>query len=276
MSKFSVSLILLLLSASAGAQSILQTQLQTSKTRWSGFASTGYNSNLQQRNSYDYEAQASADLLVNYQLSGANLLRGTLSGYQEQTQGREAKLNDSNLAWLNNGFWRKGEILTIGQQVRAVLPTSKESYRRDEKILGVTLIPSFIVNLTPTGLTGVTLSLQSQLTKNFHKYEQNRVFQGNTSFAAAQVVAVNWSITDALYLQPSFVYGQAWTYSGTKKPDNYQFATELGYSVTSEVVVALGVTNAGAIRRFEQGNDQTIELFNNRTASVYTELTYVF
>jgi hypothetical protein len=40
--------------------------------------------------------------------------------------------------------------------------------------------------------------------------------------------------------------------------------------------LSAGVSNAGAIRDFEQGNDQTVELFNNRTASVFTDLTYAF
>lgn len=236
----------------------------------------GYSSNLYEKTESAAEAFGVAAVLVNYRVSGEHLIRGFLSGFQEQNNGQETKLNDGYIGWVNNGFWRKGKVLTIGQQIRGVFPSSKNSYRRDEKLLGVTVAPSFMFNLTPVGLRGVTLIYQPQFNKNAHRLEQNRQFQNNTSYNVNQSLALVWSITDHIYLQNSFIYAMAWSYGGVKRPDSYQFFYEAGYSFNSGMTWSLGVSNSGPIRSFENGNDQTIELFNNKTASVYTDLTFVF
>jgi hypothetical protein len=254
----------------------LTTQVKTSKTRWSGFTSVGYSSNLQERNSFEQEAFVTGDLMVNYHVQGSNLVRAFMSGYQEQNRGQESKLNDGYIGWVNNSLWKTGKILTIGQQARAIIPSSKESRVRDEKIFGATVATPFILNLTPVGFLGVTLVYQPQLTKNFHTYQQNKLNQNNPEYSINQSLSLNWSITDQIYLAPAFIYGSSWSYGGVKRDDAYQFALETGYSWASGITMDLGVTNAGAIRNFENGNDQTIQLFDNKTASVYSELLYAF
>lgn len=277
MGKSTFIIICFLIAAPLWAQTTtLQTQVSTNKSLWSGFASIGYSSNLYEKDSPNAEAFGSASLLVNYRYTGENLIRGSLSGFKEQNNGQETKLNDGYIGWVNNGFWRKGEILTIGQQIRGVFPSSKDSRVRDEKILGASVIPSFIFNLTPVGVTGVTLVYQPQMTKNFHKLEQNRLYQNNTSYGTNQILAIAWSITDHLYIQPVLVYGLAWSYGGVRRDDVYQFQAEVGYNFKSGIILAGGLTNAGAIRNLENGNDQTIRLYNNQTASTYMDLTYAF
>ena len=198
-----------------------------------------------------------------------------VSGYQQMNNGQEALLNDAQIGWNNGRFWQ-GENLIWGQQIRASLPASKDSRVRDEKILGVTVAPSFTYDLTPSGLTGVSLNYIPAVTKNFHKTEQNKAFQNNVSFNTVQAFAVIWSITDKLYLQPMLVYGLSWSYDGYKRDDFFQFETEVGYSIQKNLILAAGVTNQGTIQNFQNGSDQTLQLYNNKTASAYTELTYVF
>ncbi len=277
MCKIALIILSLIISLEAFSQTAtLQTQAPSRTTNWSGFASMGYSSNLYEKSETAAQAFGTASLLLNYRVSGDNLIRGSISGYQEQNQGQESKLNDGYVGWVNNGFWKKGKVLTIGQQIRGVFPSSKNSYRRDEKILGVTVVPSFMFNLTPVGLRGVILIYQPQFNKNAHRLQQNRAYQNNTSYNVNQSLALVWSITDHVYVQSAFVYGMGWSYGGVKRPDSYQVLSEVGYSFNAGLTLSAGVTNAGAIRNFENGNDQTIELFNNKTASVYTDLTYVF
>jgi hypothetical protein len=85
-----------------------------------------------------------------------------------------------------------------------------------------------------------------------------------------------YSPTDNIYIQPVFVYGQAWTYNNRKKDDVYQFALETGFIIGKGLTAAAGWSNAGAIRNFENGNDQTVQLFNNKTSTLYGALYYVF
>lgn len=272
-----IILISLISAQAAWAQlTTLQTQAPSQRSNWSGFSSMGYSSNMYSQGTSSAQAFGSASILANYRFSGENLARASFSGFQEQNKGREAKLNDGFIGWVNNGFWKKGKVLTVGQQVRAVVPSSKESRVRDEKLLGVSVIPSLMFNMTPVGLTGATLIYQPGLTKNFHSTQQNKTFQNNTSFTASQTFALAWSLTDKIYIQPVFAYVMGWSYGGVKRPDSYQVSFESGYNINSNLITSLGVTNAGAIRNFENGNDQTIQLFNNRTASLYMDLTYVF
>jgi hypothetical protein len=271
-----VFIILLFYQGRAEAQTAAMSAGTVAPSKWSGFATLGYSSNLHERDASTYQQFGRASLMVDYRVMGANLIRTTMSGYQEGHGNQENRANDSSIGWVNNAFYTRGKILTVGQQVRAVLPTSRESNLRDERRLGVTLAPIAIVNLTPVGLTGATLIYLPGLTKNFHKFEQNRAFENNAEYAINQTAILSWSVTDRIYIQPSFTYGNSWTYAGTKRDDLYQFAFEVGRSMGKGFIVALGVSNAGAIRNFEQGPDQQIELFNNRTASVYSEVIYAF
>jgi hypothetical protein len=252
--------ILLFASTLANAQNIMQTQVNEAESSWSGFATSGYGSNLQERDSYDSESQTSASLMVNYRVHGTNLVRFGASGFKEMNHAEETKLNDSQLSWVNNGLWKQGKVFTIGQQIRSILPTSKESKDRDEKLLGVSVVPTFVVNLTPVGVTGVVLTYVPQLTKNFHKYETNRKFTGNTEYAVSHIGVIYWAINDVWYIQPQFLYSSSWSYQGTKKDDSFDFTFTLGRRVGKSLYLSAGVSNAGAIRDFEQGNDQTVEL----------------
>jgi hypothetical protein len=275
--RFLPVLLLFFLSFKAFSQAtLLSTNVNQKAPRFNGFTGLSYSSNLYESNSVSSETYLSGEFMLNYRVQGANLIRATLSGQQQQFAGHESQLNDGALGWVNNSFWRSGEVLTIGQQVRAILPTSKNSRVRDEKIIGVSLAPVFQFNLTPKGLTGVMVIYQPQLIRNFHEYQQNRAYQNNVQTGLNQILAVAWSVTDRFYVQPSFVYGSSWSYGNVKRDDTYQFASELGYSFKGGITVNAGITNAGAIRNFENGNDQTIELFNNKTASVYSGLLYSF
>lgn len=276
MGKSIVILLFILTTAQAWGQITLQTEVSTKKSRWSGFTSMGYSSNFYEKTSPDAVGYGTAMLQTNYRVEGSNLIRASLSGFLEQNNGQEAKLNDGQIGWVNPKFWRTGSVLTVGQQVRAIVPTSKESRVRDEKLLGVTVQPTLSFNLTPAGLSGVSLIYLPQFTKNFHKTEQNKNFQNNQSFSTIQALVLAWSVTDRIFIQPIVAYGLAWSYDGYKKDDSFQFGTEIGYSFKSGIIVATGVNNSGTLQNFENGSDQRFEVYNNKTATAYMDLTYVF
>lgn len=258
-------------------QSTLQQNLSSATLpKVSGNASLGYNSNLYDRTEYAYNSYTSADLTLNYRVSGAHLIRGYFGGFQENEHAKETKLNDGFIGWVNNGFYRRGEILTMGQQVRINLPYSKDSRVRDTKIAGVSVVPVFIANMTPVGIEGLTLIYQPQLIKNMHTYKVNRAGTSNTSYAMNHTLVASYGFLEKFYVQPVFVYGMGWTYNNRKKSDNYQAAFELGYTLPKNLTIAGGWSNAGAIRNFENGNDQTIQVFDKKTSTVYGALYYMF
>jgi hypothetical protein len=259
------------------AQSTLQQSLGTGQMpKVSGSFNLGYSSNLYERSDYAFNSTTDASVILNYNAGSGNLVRGVFSGFQENDHGRETKLNDGFVGWVNNGFWKKGEILTIGQQIRLNMPTSKDSRVRDTKVLGVSLVPVFIANMTPVGITGLTLIYQPQLIKNFHTYKVNRAETSNTSYAAVNTFIASYSFMDKFYIQPVLAYSMGWTYNNRKKDDSYSASAELGYSVLNNLTIAGGWSNTAAIRNLENGNDQTINVFNKKTSLVYGALYYMF
>jgi len=263
----------LLLAGLAAAQSTLTQNLSsTTQPAFSGNFALGYTSNLYEPGTASQDRSVSGDLTMNYRVQGANLVRGYFGGYKQHDDAEEWKSNDGFVGWVNNGFWHRGEKYTFGQQVRVQLPFSKESRVRDTKLTGVSLVPVMQAKLAPS----VLFIYQPQLIKNFHTYTVNRAGTSNTSWAINQLALISWSVTDSIYLQPLLVYGTAWSYKGTKKDDVFQTGAELGYGINNTFTIAGGWTNAGAIRSFENGNDQTIRVFDENTSTVYAALYLVF
>ena len=270
---FAVIVLILFCLGRASAQSTLTQNLSSAKPpQFSGNLGLSYNSNLYNANSNQKLTSASADLVMNYRLKDANLLRAYLSGYKQFTQNEEWRANDGFVGWVNNRFWAKGEKYSLGQQVRLILPLSRESLDRDHRYTGVSVVPVFNVTLTPS----VVFIYQPQFIRNFHKYTVNEAGTNNTAWAMNQTFILSWSFLDAWYLQGIYVHGSAWNYQGSKKDDTYQVGGELGRSLTQTITLALGWSNAGALHNWENGNDQTIRVFDNSTSTVYGSLYWIF
>lgn len=245
-------------------------------SRWSGFSALGYSTNMYESQSYSSNTSAFMSAVVNYRVTGPNLIRASVSGSKDLNHSEENKLNDGFVGWVNNSFWLTSKVLNIGQQVRAIVPLSKDSRERDGKLTGIAVAPVFVLNLTPVGVRGLSLVYQPQGTKNFHTYKQNRDFQTNPEYGLSQMVMLTWAATDNFYIQPMFIYGYSWSYGGTRRDDSYQLSLETGYSILSSTTIAIGVTNSGLVRNFENATDQTIQVYDRRTASVYSSLYYSF
>jgi len=269
-------LAIILLLASFGvahAQSSLQNNLSTQKLpAFSGNISTTLNSNLYNPDTNSYEASASSDIILNYRVKGANLVRAYVGGSQSFTQGREFTPADGFVSWVNNSFWSRSSKLTIGQQVRFAVPMSRESRERDSKVTGVSLVPIFIASLTPKFM----MIYLPQVNRNFHAFKQNRLQNNNVEYSVGNVLVGIYSLSDKLYWQGVGSHGQAWSYGGTQRDPSFGFSNELGYALPNNLTVAFGWSNSGNIRRVEQGTDQSIELFNNKTSTVYSALYWVF
>lgn len=257
----------------AHAQSTLTQNLTAQKLpKFSGNTGIGYNSNFARQRTSDSEQSISGDFTLNYRVSGSNLIRGYFGGTKEMTQGQEWLPSDGFVAWVNNAFWGRHGRVTIGQQVRVHAPFSKESRLRDTKYTGVSLIPVFLVSVTPA----VLFIYQPNASKSFHTYKVNKLGNRNAEYGLSHTAAVAWSITDQVYFQPTAIYRNSWSYGGTSRDPSYAVAGELGYSFNSGVTIAAGWTNEEAMRRFENGADTDLQAFDNNTSTFYTSLYWVF
>ena len=272
---FAFILIMLFAWTRAWAQSTLTQNLSAAKPpQFSGNFGLGYNSNLYEPStkSNAFKSSASGDLTVNYRVKDANLIRAYFGGFKEFTGAERWKANDGFVGWVNNRFWARNERYSLGQQVRLLIPYSTESRKRDSRIGGVSVVPVASVVLAPT----LTFIYQPQLIRNFHTYTVNKVNENNTQWAVNQTAVLSWSMLEKLYLQAVYVHGMAWSYRGAKKDDVFQVGGELGYSLTSALTMAAGWNNSGAVRAYENGNDQTVRVFNKNTSTVYAALYWIF
>jgi hypothetical protein len=287
MRKIACSIIAISMNFSVSAQTqvaspnVIQSNAATSLSRESnnkifGSLSVGQSTNLYERSAIEAQASTSAELVVNYKISGPHLIRAYLGGSQMQTQGKETKLKDGYVAWVNDTFWLQNKTTIIGQHIRLIVPSSKESRLRDERLTGVTLAPIAVLNLTPLGLTGVMLAYQPAATKNFHKYQQNRAFKTNNEYTLAQLFRIAWSFTDNAYIMSDFIYRNAWSYGGIRKDDSSTYNLEIGRTFKGNLNWGVGVSTDATVRNFENGTDESISLFNKNKSSVYTDLTYLF
>jgi len=271
------ALILLVLLAwtRAWAQSTLTQNLSTQKPPvFSGNLGLSYNSNLYQPESRSnaHNSSGSADLTVNYRVKDANIIRAYFGGFKEFTDGQEWRPNDGFVGWVNNSFWTRKERYSLGQQVRLNIPYSKESRKRDTKVAGISVVPVVSVILAPT----LTFIYQPQLIHNLHTYTVNQENTNNTQWAVNQTFVLSWSMSEKFYLQGVYVHGMGWNYHGAKKDDVYQVGGELGYSISNAFIIAGGWNNSGGIRAYENGNDQTVRIFDNNTSTVYAALYWIF
>lgn len=270
---FAIIILVLFWVARASAQSTLTQNLSAAKPpQFSGNLTLGYNSNLYDPSSSQRTSQSNLDAIFNYRVKDSNLLRAYLGGYKQFTQAEQWRANDGFVGWVNNGFWKRGEKYSLGQQVRLIVPLSRESLDRDHRQAGVSVVPVLNVSLAPT----VVFIYQPQFIRNFHKYTVNDAGMSNTAWAANQTFILSWSFLDEWYFQAIYVHGMAWNYSGTKKDDTYQTGGELGRSLTKGLTLAAGWSNAGALHNWENGNDQTIRVFDNKTSTVYGALYWIF
>jgi hypothetical protein len=252
-------------------QNALQQNLTTTKApKVSGNASLTYNSNLY-RDGADAIRTTGADLTLNYAYNPPNMFRVYADTEKSFTDEERWSFGDTRFSWVNNAFWKSSPKLIIGQQLRASLPTSRESRFRDRNRGMLSFVPVFISPIH----SKVLLIYQPMLHKNFHKSFVNNAKQENVSWSFQQVFVANISLADRLYFQPVLNLSRVGTYRNTQK-DQFGFAAEFGYTLGKGVTLAGGWSQRGQIRDMERGPDQTIELFNERQAIVYSALYYLF
>ena len=195
-----------------------------------------------------------------------------MGGQKELIQGQEWLPSDGYAGWVNNAFWSRSSKLTVGQQVRVHIPMSKDSRDAAQKYTGVSVVPVFMVTMTPA----VLFIYQPNFSKNFNKYQENESGNKLTEYSISQTAMLSWSINDNIYFQPTFVYRNSWSYGGQQRDPSYAFAAEAGYSISQAFTVAAGWTNEEQIRRLDVGPDTEFKAFDNNTSTFYTALYWVF
>ena len=208
---------------------------------------------------------------ASYTLDSFNSLRLGLMGSKQLTQGRDETLNNTRISWNRAGIAQWGRVSVSGTAT-VVYPTNKDAKVRDEMLAGVELSPTVVTKINDK----MSLVYIPRVIRNFHKYKTNRINSTNTEYQVMQIASLTYQFNDKLSLSPMLIYFDSWSYYGTQQDDGYMTQLEVNYNYSTKLQIGAGIMNSGAVYTTEMGPDQSIELYDENSSSIYTNLTLAF
>lgn len=82
-----------------------------------------------------------------------------------------------------------------------------------------------------------------------------------------------WQITANWYLDMNGRYRISKNYYGRRLDDQFTFAQELGWSFTTDWVLAVGHNNSGRFYNPEVGTSQGFEIYDKKSSTFYLSIT---
>lgn len=244
---------------------------KTDDSKFSALLDVNFETNGQELNSDQKNLNSTNWLFLYYKINNDFRTRMWLSYSKSLSQNYEESFNDTRITTYYKTL-NITDKLTFTPSVGAVIPTSERSSRRDGLHLGVELSPSFgyMVN------EKFRVSYLPRVIKNFHEFttsENNRV---NVEYGLLQFLSMSYSFSDKIYLAPTLIYSDRWTYLGTQRDPAYVTLVELGYRYSRDLSFAIGTSTGGSVSVRENGPDQNIEIFNNNRTSYYAKFAVKF
>lgn len=223
---------------------------------------------------FEDESKASSSMFQfssSYLLDDQNALRLLMMGSKELTQGRQQRLNNTRVSWSRSNIAKWNNVL-VSASITGVYPTNKDAKVRDEMLGGIELSPTIVTQVSER----VTFVYIPRVIRNFHKFKTNRINVNNTEYQLMQIASLTYRVNDKISVSPLLIYFDSWSYFGTQQDDAYMSQLELSYSYNPNVQIGVGVMNSGVVYNAEMGPDQSIELYDENSSSIYTNLTLAF
>lgn len=206
-----------------------------------------------------------------YMLDNQNALRLLMMGTKELTQGREERLNNTRLSW-NRSNIAKWNRVSVAGTVTAVYPTNKDAKVRDEMLGGIELSPTIVTKVNDK----LSFVYIPRVIRNFHKYKTNRINVNNTQYQLMQIASLTYQFNDKVSVSPLLIYFDSWSYYGTQQDDAFMTQVEVNYSYSPKLQLGAGIMNSGVVYTTEMGPDQSVELYDENSSSIYTNITLAF
>ncbi len=257
----------------------LQDEWQEKKEEdpWSGYLSADYSRNGYEDSAAHANRSASATAVVRYAVTDTSRLQLVVSGYHQQdgdSYGSQGQFwNDTSIAWGRNGLFTPTADSSVSGEARLILPTSKSSRRHDLN-LGVRLKLRWYVPLD-SWADGLALSNTLLLRKNFHEYKTAGGFQ-LIEYRVSNQLSLDYSFTDDLYFNIYLMPRQSWDYHGHTFDPNLLHGEEIGYLLTDNILLAVGMTNGVSYYNPEKGVDPINDLIDLNKTTYYTTVSYLF
>lgn len=272
------------------AEDIQDRWVEKEKSKWSSILSvdyswTDYDSDLLISDKALTNRTASAYAIVRYSLDKDTRLQAIVSGYRAIDTGPGAQtgefMNDAWLSYSRNNLWNPTEHLKMSGEARIAIPLSKRSERTNLDT-AVRLGLRFSLNLSDH-IEGLYLSDYVRIQKNFHQYSTAGGIHLN-EYQLSNIVAIDYYFADKWSLSYSAMYRYNWEYSksgrldiSNKKPiPTILHSLQVGYQLTNDMDISLGLTNSASHYRVEEGPNPLDELTDLSSSSFYLSMNYLF
>ena len=242
-----------------------------------GVLSVDYSRNRHDDSSSLADRSYSGTGIVRYSLTDRSRLSAIVSGYRAldgDSYGSQGYFwNDSILSWAMNDLWDLGDSIMVSSDLRAILPTSRDSRQRDLN-LGVRAGIGFSFDLSDY-IKGLHISDSLRLRKNFYQYKT----AGNVVLSEYQLsnqLSVDYFFAKRFSFNAYLISRKSWSYGGTAFDPDLIHGEELGYQLTDDVDIALGMTNGITYYNPEQGINPIHDLIDLDKMNFYLAVNYQF
>ena len=239
---------------------------------WSGFVSANRSTNLIDHedgtrfDGMDYTARLNLKFSKNFSARAQ-------TGYSQDLKDSEnSDLANTSLTLQRSPFAIHNR-LNMNYRVGMVLPTSKESYKRQSLRTALTTGATFIIN-NKYLIKGLDIVAGLGFTRNFHQYEEAYDGAVNTKMTAVQNLSISYTFPNSVYLSADFSHANSWSYQNTMK-DSFSISQEIGVEINRTFSVAAGHSNSGNTLK-SNGYDSNVKVFDENSSIVYVSGTMAF
>ncbi len=222
----------------------------------------------------DRNLTTSLDLIIGNKVSDSERFIFRIIGNKELTNQQEASLSNSYFGYSNK-FFRPNDELYVSGELRAYLPTNKDS--RQVESLQTRAYGAFRTSysLSQMELSNVTLAWKISGFRNIQEFKRNSEGNPNTAFGLGNLFSVDIGVTEKVSFSTYIVNSQRWDHQNIRKGDAFEFGNALSYQVESNIGLEFGHTIGGNTFK-ANGVDNNIKIFNKDDSTIYTTLQYSF
>lgn len=253
------------------ATSIMQAPKKEGR-RWSGFINASRSTNLvnhedgSQTDAVDYLTRLNLKLTNNYSVR-------VQGGYSQDLKDSENNDFSNTTISLRRSPFDLNNIFKSTYRIGMIAPTSKDAYKRQNLLTGVTVGTDLIIN--PDRLiSGFEIMGSINLTRNIHQYETALDGAVNTQYSSSQVVSMSYSFESGISISADFTHLNTWSYQNVMR-DSFDFSQELGYEINPTFSIAAGHSNSGSSLK-PNGTDSNVSLMDENSSIIYASGTIVF
>jgi hypothetical protein len=240
------------------------------KNDFTGQVLLGFSTDMRRFEDKDKAASTLAQITLRYQGDAKNRFTLMTGGEKGLTQGREERLQNARFSYTRVGAGKWGKLI-YNQTFTGVYPLNKDAKVRDEMLGAFEISPTFIYPADK-----LTLVYIPRVTRNFHKFETSRANTVNTEYSFMQIFVMSYQLSDKWSLSPTLLYIDSWSYQGTQRDDGYLSLLEANYQWDRTTTLVMGLMNGGSVVANQVGQDQTIELYDENTSTVYGNIIMTF